>query len=149
MPVLCLNKKALFDYEILETIEAGLVLEGHEVKSLRQGSASMKGAFAVMKDDEPWLVNLHITPYRHAGKLADYSPTRSRKLLLRKKEIARLKGKLAEEGLTLVPLKIYTAKTRIKVSLGIARGKKRYEKRELIKKRDIERQIRERFKTRT
>lgn len=146
MPVIAVNKQALHDYAILETIEAGIVLTGQEVKSVRGGHISLKGAYAAITGGELWLVNAHISPYAFAGTLAGYDPTRSRKLLISKKERDRLVGKLQAAGLTLVPLKVYTRSSRLKIELGLGRGKQKFEKRELIKKRSIEKEIRQRLK---
>jgi len=147
MPVLAFNKRAKFDYDILETYEAGLVLRGHEVKSIKTGHVSLKGAYVTLKAGEKklpeaYLLNSHIPPYKQAGRLDGYDPDRSRKLLLKKKQIKYLIGKKQEQGLTLVPIKLYTRKGFIKLEFGIGRGRKKYDKRELIKKREIDRQVR-------
>ena len=134
------NPKARHDYEILETIEAGMVLTGSEVKSLRGGGASMRESFAIIRDGEPLLIGMHIAPYAQAGYAA-HEPTRTRKLLLHREEIRRLVGKTAERGLTLVPLKVYFSHGLAKVELGLARGKKVYDRRETLKERDAQRQI--------
>lgn len=146
MPTLAYNKRANFDYEILDKYEAGLVLLGHEVKSIKTGHVSIKGSFVTLKTTgkelpELYLVNTHIPLYKHAGKIADYDPYRSRKLLLKKKEIKHLIGKKQEQGLTLVPIKIYTKKSLIKLEFGIGKGKKQIDKRETIKKRETDRKI--------
>jgi SsrA-binding protein len=146
MPTLVTNKRARFDYDILATLEAGLVLQGQEVKSVKAGSVSLKGAFVTMRNNEAWLTNAHISKYPQAGPLPDYDPTRNRKILLNRRELKSLIGKRKEAGLTLLPLSLYTKRNRIKVSIGIGRGKKKYEKRETIKKRDIDREIRQRMK---
>ena len=127
------NPKARHDYEILETMEAGMVLTGSEVKSLRGGSASMRESFAIIRDGEPLLIGMHIGPYAQAG-YAGHEPTRTRKLLLHKDEIQRLVGKTKERGLTLVPLKVY-------FSHGLAKGKKTYDRRESLKEKDAQMQI--------
>ena len=147
MPVLADNRRAFHEYDIKETLEAGLVLLGHEVKAVRDGHVSLKGSYAIVRDNEAWLINAHISPYKKAGPLPGYDPTHSRKLLLHAQEIASLLGKLQSDRLTLVPLKVYTSKRRIKVALGLGKGKKQYEKRETIKKRDIEREIQRSLKT--
>lgn len=134
------NPKARHDYEILETMEAGMVLTGSEVKSLRGGSASMRESFAIIRDGETWLVGMHIGPYAQAG-YAGHEPIRNRKLLLHKDEIQRLVGKTAEKGLTLVPLKIYFNHGLAKIELGLAKGKKTYDRRETLKERDAQMQI--------
>lgn len=142
MPTLATNPKAKFDYQILDTLEAGLVLTGQEVKSARGGNISLKGAHAGIVKGELWLINAHIGAYQKAGDLKDYDSTRSRKLLIKKRELAKLIGTLQSKGLTLIPVSVYTKGRRLKVELGLARGKKKYEKREVIKKRDIDREIR-------
>ena len=141
------NKKATFDYEILQTLEAGLVLHGQEVKSVKTGHISLKGAFVTLKQGggkipEAYLTNCHIPAYKHAGKLEGYDPYRARKLLLNKSEIKHLIGKTKEQGLTLVPLKVYNKHKLLKLSFGVARGKKKIDKRESIKKRETERKLR-------
>lgn len=135
--VVATNRKARHTYEILESIEAGLVLSGGEVKSLRQTGASLQGSFAVVKEGEIFLVGMHIPQYTHAG-YAPHEPARTRKLLLHKDEIRRLRGKTSERGLTLVPLQCYFKHGLAKVELGLARGKKLYDRREDIKRRDAE-----------
>jgi SsrA-binding protein len=147
MPVLATNKRAYFDYEIADTFEAGLVLFGHEVKSIKTGHISLKGSYVTVKQTdkklpELLLINAHIPLYAKASTIKDYDPTRSRQLLLHKSEINRLIGKRKEQGLTLVPLKIYTKHSLIKLSFGIGRGKKKVDKRAAIKKREVDRQIR-------
>ena len=133
------NPKAYFDYEILETIEAGIVLEGFEVKAIKTGKASIKGTYIKILDNEPYLVGAVISPYQPSNTPPDYDPQRSRKLLLSKKQISALVGTSQAHGLTLIPLKLYDKKGRVKVLVGIARGKKKYDKRETIKKKDIAR----------
>jgi len=133
------NPKAHFDYEILETLEAGLVLEGHEVKSIKTGKASIKGAYVKIINNEPYLIGANISPYQPANTPRDYDPQRSRKLLLSKKEISVLTGTSHAHGLTLIPLKIYSKKGRLKLLVGVARGKKKYDKREAIKRKDVQR----------
>ena len=133
------NRKAGFDYEILETLEAGLVLEGHEVKSIKTGKASIKGSYVKIVNDEPYLIGATISPYQPVNTPKNYDPQRSRKILLSKKEISTLIGTAHAHGLTLVPLKIYDKKGRLKLLVGIARGKKKYDKREAIKRKDVQR----------
>lgn len=140
------NKKALFDYEILETLEAGLVLEGHEVKSVRGGQMNLKGSFVGFHDKGAWLTNSHISRYKNAGILEGYDPDRSRKLLLKQREIAYLQGKSQEKGLTIVPISVYTRGRHIKVELAVARGKKTHDKKRVKKERDIEREARQTIK---
>lgn len=148
MTVLATNKRANFDYEILETYEAGVVLVGHEVKSVKTGHISLKGAFVVLKKQEGnrlpeiFLINAHIPLYKFASQVKSYEPTRPRKLLLKKSEIRHLIGKKQEQGLTLVPIKIYTKHSLIKVQFGVGKGKKKIDKRETIKKRELDRQVR-------
>lgn len=141
------NKRAYYDYELTDFYEAGMVLHGHEVKSIKSGHISLKGAFITTKQTnkslpEVYLTNSYVTPYKYAGKIINYTPDRPRKLLLSKKEIEHLIGKRKEQGLTLVPTKIYTKKGLIKLEFGIGRGKRKYEKREDIKKKDVNRDIR-------
>ncbi len=135
------NRRARFEYEILDSYEAGIVLKGSEVKSLRVGKANLQDSYAVVKDNEVWLMNMHISPYEQANQF-NHEPTRTRKLLLTKAEIAKLHSKSNEKGLTLVPLKLYFKKGIVKVELGIAKGKKLHDKRESIKERDVEREMR-------
>ncbi|RPH94593.1 MAG: SsrA-binding protein SmpB [Calditrichaeota bacterium] len=130
-----INKKAFHDYEILEKYEAGIVLQGTEVKAVRQGRASFKDSYAKVINEELWVVNLHISPYDHGG-YSNHDPLRQRKLLLHKDEIRRLIGKIEERGLTLAPLKIFFKNGRVKMELGLARGKKLHDKRQDIAKRD-------------
>jgi SsrA-binding protein len=138
------NRKARHDYTILDTYEAGIVLKGTEVKSLRQGNANLSDGYAMVKNGEVWLVGMHVNPYEH-GSYSNVDPLRTRKLLLHKKEIRKLIGKTAEKGLTLVPLKVYFKHNVAKVLLGLARGKKAYDKRHDIAKREMERHIRQRY----
>jgi len=146
MPSLAINKKAKFDYEILEKYEAGLVLFGHEVKAVRAGQLSLKGSFISVRtkngNPELYLINCQISPYKNAGPLPDYNQTRERKLLLKRQEISHLLGKKQVEGLTLIPLKIYTNHSFLKLEFAVAKGKKKYDKRETIKKREVERKLR-------
>lgn len=146
MPTLSTNKKAFFDYVVLDEYEAGIVLSGQEVKSVRNGLMSLKGSFAVFKGTELYLVNAHISAYPQAGPMPSYDPEHSRKLLLKKNEITKLIGLLKQKGLTLVPLSVYTKANRIKVRLGLCKGKQVHEKRETIKKRMVEREIRSAYK---
>lgn len=135
------NRKAYHDYFVLERFEAGVALKGTEVKSLRQGGANLQDSYALLKNGEVWLLGLHISPFEK-GNINNHDPRRDRKLLLHKNEIRRLIGKTTEKGLTLVPLRIYFKKNIAKVELAIARGKKSYDKRESIARRDAEREIR-------
>ena len=146
MPTLAINKRAHFDYTILEKYQAGLVLFGQEVKSIKTGHISLKESFISVHNQELYLTNAHIPPYARAGFIANYNPTRSRKLLLKKSEIKHLIGKIKIQGLTLVPIKLYTKKRLIKLVFGIGKGKKEYDKRQKIKKTETERKIRRTLK---
>ena len=139
------NRKARFNYQILEVIEAGIVLTGTEIKSLKQGKANIKDAYATYKNGEIFLVNMHISSYDNGNRF-NHDETRTRKLLLHKGEILKLRDKINIQGLTLVPLEVYLKQGLAKVSLGVAKGRKVYDKREDIKKRDIERSIRAKLK---
>ena len=141
MPLLLENKKAYFNYEILEKYEAGLELRGFEVKSLKLKRGNIQGARAIIRGGEAYLVGMDIPPYQPKNTPKDYEPQRTRKLLLHKNEISRLSGKAEERGLTVIPTRVYTLGGRIKVEIAVVRGKKKYEKREKIKKRDAEREI--------
>jgi len=140
------NRKAKYDYEILENYEAGLVLFGYEVKAIKTGHVSLKGSYVVLKNNEAYLMNAFIPPYQKANAPQDYNPYRSRKLLLNRSEIRTLIGKSKEKGLTLVPLKLYTKKTIIKLEFAVAKGKRKIDKREEIKKRETKREIDRRIK---
>ena len=147
MPTLAFNKRANFDYVIKEKFTAGIVLLGHEVKSVKTGHINLKGSYVTLKRTkkvlpELYLINAHIPLYKHAGKIKNYDPTRPRKLLLKKNEIKHLIGKKQEQGLTLVPLKVYTKRSLIKLEFGIGKGKKKIDKRETIKKREVDRKMR-------
>jgi SsrA-binding protein len=140
------NRKAFFDYEIIEKVEAGMALLGSEVKSLRQGGADLKGAFARVDGDECWLVGCNIAPYKQAG-VRNHDPLRKRKLLLHRRQIKKIDGKLQQKGLTLVPLRIYFSDNgHAKIELALATGKRQYDKREKIKnreqKRDMDKSVR-------
>jgi SsrA-binding protein len=134
------NRRATHDYEILETFEAGLVLLGPEVKSLRDGRANLSDSYAVLRRGEAFLVNAHVSPYEKAGR-DNSDPRRERKLLMHRAELSRLGPKLAERGFTLIPLSLYFKAGRAKVELGLARGKKQYDKRQTLKKREQEREM--------
>lgn len=142
MATIARNKRANFDYKILEKYEAGLVLTGQEVKSIKTGHVSFKESFVTIHNYELYLTNTYIPPYIHAGNIANYDPTHSRKLLLKKVEIKRLIGKARTQGLTLVPIRLYTKRRLIKLEFGLGKGKKEYDKREKIKKREDERKAR-------
>ncbi len=135
------NRKARHEYIVLDTYEAGIVLKGTEVKSLRQGNANLTDGYAILKNGEVWLLGMHISPYEH-GSYANVEPVRDRKLLLHKSEIRRLIGKISEKGLTLVPLKVYFKRNMAKVLIGVCKGKKEYDKRHTIARRDAERDLR-------
>ena len=142
-----LNRKAQYDYEIEESYEAGIVLTGTEIKSIRNGKVNIKDSYAIIKNNELYLLNTHISLYDEGNRF-NHEETRTRKLLMHKKEILKLKSKLEMEGYTLVPLKIYFVKSKAKVLLGLAKGKKNYDKREAIKKRDEIREMEKSFKLR-
>ncbi len=146
--VVCKNKKAFHDYHIESTIEAGIVLTGAEVKSLRGGKANMRDSYAAISKDEVWLHNAHISPYSHATQTSQ-DPMRTRKLLLHRREIKKLLGKVQEKGFALIPLKIYFIGSGIvKVEIALARGKKLYDKRATLKKKETDREIEREFKRR-
>lgn len=134
------NKRARHDYEILDTWEVGIVLQGTEVKSLREGKANINDAYGIVRDGEVLLLNLHIAPYERGG-WTNHEPTRTRKLLLHKREIRRLIGAVEREGLTLVPLELYFKRGIAKVTLALGKGKKLHDKRETARKRDAEREM--------
>jgi SsrA-binding protein len=138
------NRKALHDYFIIETYETGIALKGTEVKSLRLGNANLQDGYAIIKNGEVWLIGMHISPFEK-GNINNHDPKRDRKLLLHKQEIRRMFGKTSEKGLTLVPLKVYFKKNIVKIELGLAKGKRSYDKREAIKERDTKRQLRRDF----
>lgn len=139
MPTLATNKRATHDYQLLERFEAGIALWGHEVKAVRAGSVSLKAAYITIGLSGATLLNAHIGKYAQAGELAGYDPTRTRILLLKKKEIAYLKGKTHEQGLTLVPLSVYTKRNLLKIEFALARGKSNVDKRQSIKEREWKR----------
>jgi SsrA-binding protein len=139
--VVATNRRARHDYAIEETFEAGMVLTGSEVKSLRSGRASLGEAFARVRDGEVWLENLHIPPYQQADTKSTYDPRRDRKLLLHREEIERLIGKTQERGLTLVPLRLYFTHGLAKLELGLGRGRRRFEKRQAIAEREHRREM--------
>jgi len=139
--IVATNRKAYHDYDILETYEAGIVLKGTEVKSAKQGRINLKDSYAKIDNGEIFLLNAHISPYTH-GNVYNHDPRRTRKLLLHKREIMRLYGKVKEKGLTLIPLKAYIKNGKIKIELGLCKGRKVYDKRAEIKKRDLEREMR-------
>ena len=138
--VIVTNRKARYDYEIIDNIEAGLVLLGSETKSLREGKANISDAYARIKKGEVWLIGMHISPYKQAA-FQNHDPLRERKLLLNKKEIKKIFRRVEEKGVTLVPLKLYFKNNWAKVDLGVARGKRKYDKKEAISRRDAERDL--------
>ena len=143
MKVILENKKALFNYSILEKFKAGIVLQGQEVKSIKTGKMNLRGSFIIVKESPPevFLIGANVPPYQPKNTPSDYDPQRSRKLLLRKSEIKQLIGKAKQKGLTMIPLKVYTDKGKIKIEFGIAKGKRKIDKRTQIKKRETEREI--------
>jgi SsrA-binding protein len=143
--IICQNRKARHDYHINETYEAGLVLQGSEVKSCRLGRANLKDSYARIKDGEIYLVNTHISPYTYAHQF-NHEPLRERKLLFHKREIKKLYGKMRERGLTLVPLKMYFKHGKVKIEMAVAKGKKTHDKREAIKRKDLAREVEKDFR---
>jgi SsrA-binding protein len=135
------NRKALHDYEVLETFEAGMVLVGTEVKSIKDGRVNLRDSYARVEGDELFVFNVHISPYTHRG-YADHEPMRKRKLLLHRAEIRKLIGRTVEKGLTLVPLRMYLKNGRVKLAVSLARGKKMHDKRETIRRREVDRETR-------
>lgn len=142
-----LNRKARFDYEIEDTLEVGIVLTGTEIKSVREGKANIKDSYAIIRNNELYLLNSNISEYTNGNRF-NHEETRTRKLLAHKKEIVKLKNKLELQGYTLIPLKMYFKNGKLKVQLGIAKGKKNYNKKETIKNRDLEREAQKYMKYR-
>ncbi|MCO6449790.1 MAG: SsrA-binding protein SmpB [Caldilineales bacterium] len=138
--VVATNRKAYHDYEVVESIEAGIVLTGTEIKSIRAGKVNLRDGFAVIRDGEVWLLNVHIAPYTH-GNRENHEPRRERKLLLHRREIERLFAKVQERGWTLAPLNMHLRRNRAKVELGLVRGKRQYDKRQAIARRDVQRDL--------
>ncbi|MFN2448866.1 MAG: SsrA-binding protein SmpB [Candidatus Baltobacteraceae bacterium] len=134
------NRRARHEYHILESLEAGIVLTGTEIKSIRQGGVSLNEAYARTRDGELWLLGMHVPAYKQ-GSFSNVDPNRPRKLLLHKEQAARLGGRAAEKGLTLVPLRLYFTRGKVKIEVGLAKGKKIWDKRESIAKRDVEREL--------
>jgi SsrA-binding protein len=145
--VLATNRKAFHDYHVEETFETGVALTGTEIKSVRAGSVNLRDSYAQVKNGELWLMNVHIAPYEPASR-QNVDPYRDRKLLMHRKEILRLFGRVQEKGLTLIPLRMYLKKNRAKVEIGLARGKRQYDKRDAISKRDAAREMERAVKTR-
>jgi SsrA-binding protein len=135
------NRRASFDYEIIETFEAGIALRGFEVKAIKSGRVNLAGSFVIVRNNEAWLINASIPPYQSANTPVNYDPTQSRKLLLHKSQIKELLGGTSRVGLTLVPLKMYNKNKLIKLLIGLARSKKKSDKREIIKKREVKKEI--------
>ncbi len=147
MNIVCQNRKAYYDYHIEEKVEAGIALLGTEVKSLREGQGNLKDSYVLVKDSEVFLINCHISPYSH-GNITNHEPLRTRKLLLHKKEIERLRGQVAQKGYSLIPLRIYFKGSFAKVEIGFAKGKRQYEKRDAIRKKEADREIERAMKSR-
>ena len=147
MKIICQNRKAYHDYHIEETVEAGISLLGTEVKSLREGRANLKDSYVLIKGGEAFLLNCHISPYSH-GNIMNHDPLRTRKLLLHKKQISSLMGTATSKGYTLIALKLYFKDSFVKVEIGLAKGKRLYEKREAIKEREAKREIEKTMKNR-
>lgn len=141
MPVITANKRAYFDYEILQTYEAGLELKGFEVKSIKTGRINLASSYIIIRDNQAWLINADIPPYQPKNVPKDYDPKRTRRLLLKKSEINSLVGKTQEKGLTLIATKVYTKNHKIKVEIGLSKSRKKADKRELIKKREVKKEI--------
>jgi SsrA-binding protein len=141
------NRKAFHDFHLLETFEAGLVLLGTEVKAIREGRVNLRDSFARVEDGEVFLYNVNISPYSHRG-YAEHEPLRRRKLLLHRDEIRKLIGKTVEKGMTLVPVRLYFKNGRVKVAVSLAKGKKDYDKRETLKRREVDRETRAAIKSR-
>jgi SsrA-binding protein len=141
------NRKAFHDYEVVETLEAGIVLQGTEVKSIREGRVNLKDSFATVKNGELWMEHCHISPYEQ-GNIYNHEPMRSRKLLMHKRQIAKLAGEVARKGMTLVPLSMYFLDGKVKVEIAVARGKKSYDKRETEKRKAVDRDIQQEMKRR-
>ncbi len=135
------NRQARFQYEVLESFEAGIVLVGTEVKAIRQGKVNLRDGYADVKDGEVWLRNVHVSPHSTASQVFNHEPRRARKLLMHRDEIRRLIGKVEQKGLTLIPLKLYLKKGMVKVSLGLCRGKKLHDKRDDLKRKQANREI--------
>src|SRR5688500_17408735 len=142
------NRKALYDYQLLETFEAGIALLGTEVKSIREGAVNLRDSYARLENGEVWLLNVHIGPYSHMGS-SSHEERRQRKLLMHRHEIRKLTGRVAEKGLTLVPLNLHYKNGRVKVTLALAKGKQAHDKRETIRRREVDRETRAAVKERS
>jgi SsrA-binding protein len=148
MKIVASNKKAYFNYEIIESMEAGISLQGSEVKSIREGRVSLKDSYAEIRNGEVFLLHMHISPYEHAN-IFNHDPLREKKLLLHRQQIKRLIGKIREKSYTLVPTKVmFNEKGRVKVEISLAKGKRTYEKKRAIKERELEREVRAALKKR-
>lgn len=139
------NKKALYDYNIFDTYEAGIVLTGTEIKSIREGKANLKDSYAIIKNGEAYILNMHVSSYEK-GNIFNHDETRTRKLLLHKNEILKIKDKIMIKGFALVPIKIYFSKNKAKLLIGVGKGKKNYDKRESLKEKSINREIKKELK---
>lgn len=139
------NRKARYDYQIFDKLEAGIVLTGTEIKSIRHGNCALKDSYVVIRKNEAYIINMHISHYEE-GNIFNHEETRTRKLLLHKKEIMKINDKIKTNGYTIIPLKLYFKKNKAKIEIALAKGKKNYDKRESIKKRDIEMDIKKRLK---
>jgi SsrA-binding protein len=146
MPIYIDNRKAHFNYEVMDTFEAGIKLKGFEVKSIKKGQGNINSAFCIVRDNEAYIVGMHIPPYQPKNTYPGYDPEQTRNLLLSKKEIKKLGEKDSIKGLTLIPLSLYSKGPYIKISIAIARGKRTIDKRETIKKRDLDREMRREYK---
>ena len=140
--IITTNKRAYFDYQILETIEAGVELKGFEVKAIKTGRINLAGSYVVIRNNEAWLINADIPAYQPKNAPIDYDSKRTRRLLLKKSEIKNLIGSIAKKGLTLMPLKVYTKNRKVKIEIGLGKSRKKKDKRELIKKREAKREMR-------
>ncbi|MBE3561635.1 MAG: SsrA-binding protein SmpB [Ktedonobacteraceae bacterium] len=140
LKMITVNRQAYHDYTVERTFEAGIALMGTEIKSIREGRVNLRGSYAIIRQGEVWLENAHIAVYEHGNRF-NHEPMRPRKLLLHKREIAQMEDRVAAKGLTLIPLKLYLKSGKAKIELGLCRGKKQYDKREAIAKRDVEREI--------
>lgn len=149
MPTIVTNKRVAYDYQIIKDFEAGIVLSGAEVKSVKKGQINLKGSYVSLRNGELWLIKTHISPYAMATNQGDYDPTRDRKLLLKRKEIDSLIGQLKSHGLTVLPHSVYTKGSLIKVKLCLCRGKKAHDKRESIKKKESDRRLRRLMRNKT
>ena len=149
MKIITENKKAQFNYHLLEKFQAGVVLDGQEVKAIKQGRVNIRGAFVIIKNGEVFLIGATVPPYQPENLLKEYRSQRTRKLLLKKSEIRELIGKSQQKGLTMIPLKVYTQRGKIKIEFALARGKKKFDKRQKIKKREVEREMRRALKEET